>query len=205
MNIELIKKGEQIIKELGNDPGMLKKWMAHYIAELMEQAKSENKKEAESTSDLCAQLIIKLWDLKIKEQVSVIKHQFWDWRNSKNSFAKESYDTIKKALENPEELINIGQEKEVNLLQSLGTIEEWLVEIYSHSVISNKPESNILNETMEAISVLDDYYRDILKNVSKFFPVFSNLSIKDLEKTENLVKAALHSINKARSKLLEQS
>ncbi len=61
---KIIKLGEKIVDELllsdGSDT--ISKWMAHYIAELIERTKNSEGKEKEKYEKECFETILKLWE-----------------------------------------------------------------------------------------------------------------------------------------------
>jgi hypothetical protein len=56
--------GRALVEELGLDPGVdtLSRWMAHYIAELIEDAKTAKVEERPAKLTKCADAILKLWE-----------------------------------------------------------------------------------------------------------------------------------------------
>jgi hypothetical protein len=57
--------GQRLVKELGLDDGVdtLGRWMAHRVAELMQQAEqSETLAEQESAKQECSELILRIWE-----------------------------------------------------------------------------------------------------------------------------------------------
>jgi hypothetical protein len=56
--------GRALVEELGLDPGVdtLSRWMAHYIAELIEDAKIAKVEERPAKLTKCADAILKLWE-----------------------------------------------------------------------------------------------------------------------------------------------
>jgi len=60
---KIIKLGEKIVEELLLNDGVdtLSKWMAHYVAELIEKARYAEGKEREKYEKECFETILKLW------------------------------------------------------------------------------------------------------------------------------------------------
>lgn len=56
--------GRKIVEELKLDPGVdtLSRWMAHHIAELMDEADKAKGDEKKAKQTQCAELILKMWD-----------------------------------------------------------------------------------------------------------------------------------------------
>jgi hypothetical protein len=64
MSKGVLDLGRALVKELSLDPGVdtLSRWMAHYIAELIEGAESAKVKERPAKFAKCADAILKLWE-----------------------------------------------------------------------------------------------------------------------------------------------
>ncbi len=60
----MLDLGRALVEELGLDPGVdtLSRWMAHYIAELIEDAKTAKVEERPAKNSKCADAILKLWE-----------------------------------------------------------------------------------------------------------------------------------------------
>jgi len=56
--------GSALVKELGPDPGVdtLSRWMAHYIAKLIDEAETAKVEDRSAKLTKCADAILKLWD-----------------------------------------------------------------------------------------------------------------------------------------------
>lgn len=63
-SITIIKLGEKLVQELELNAHVdtLARWMAHYIAELIEQVKNTTGEEQEKYQKECADIILKLWN-----------------------------------------------------------------------------------------------------------------------------------------------
>lgn len=64
MQERIIKLGRTLAKELSLDPGVdtLARWMAHYVAEQMELAKSTKGDDKNAAEQRCFETILKLWE-----------------------------------------------------------------------------------------------------------------------------------------------
>ena len=60
----MLDLGRALVEELGLDPGVdtLSRWMAHYIAELIEEAETAKVEERPAKLAKCADAILKLWE-----------------------------------------------------------------------------------------------------------------------------------------------
>lgn len=61
---DVLDLGRTLVSELGLDPGVdtLSRWMAHYIAELIEEAETAKVEERPAKFAKCADAILKLWE-----------------------------------------------------------------------------------------------------------------------------------------------
>lgn len=64
MSKGVLDLGCALVKELDLDPGVdtLSRWMAHYIAELIDEAKTAKVEDRPAKLAMCADAILKLWD-----------------------------------------------------------------------------------------------------------------------------------------------
>lgn len=64
MSKDVLDLGCALVKELNLDPGVdtLSRWMAHYIAELIDEAKTARVEDRQAKLANCADAILKLWD-----------------------------------------------------------------------------------------------------------------------------------------------
>ena len=71
--------GRALVEELGSDRDVdtLSRWMAHYIAELIEAAESANDEDRPAKLDKCANAILKLWEHR--HLLPDGKRPFEDW------------------------------------------------------------------------------------------------------------------------------
>lgn len=83
----MLDLGRALVDELGLDPGVntLSRWMAHYIAKLIEDAETAEGEDRASKLAKCADAILDLW-----------KHSHY-WSNGKRPF--EDLEPIRRALE----------------------------------------------------------------------------------------------------------
>lgn len=83
----ILEIGRALIKELGLDPGddTLSRWMAHYIAELIEGAETATVEDRQEKLAKCAETILSLW-----------KHRY-ELPNGKRPF--EEFEPIYRAIE----------------------------------------------------------------------------------------------------------
>ena len=63
---DVLDLGRALVEELGLDPGVdtLSRWMAHYIAELIEDAETAKIEERPAKFSKCADAILKLWECR---------------------------------------------------------------------------------------------------------------------------------------------
>lgn len=203
MNDDLIKKAKQIIEELGKEhQDSLKEWMAHYIAELMEKALSEDVREAQQAEEECAQIILKLWEMKIQEQIIQVKREVNSWRNQVHEEDAQHYEKLKHALANPENLASSLDAEYGLAIRSLSEVESWLLELFWICGILNDPEQELLDETTQRIAKSEAETRTTCQQIAKIFPDLIDLDLTDQNAADEQIIQALRSVDRLRHALL---
>ncbi len=203
MKKELIEKGEKIIDELNiNNNSSLNKWMAHYIAELIENSKLDQ--ELYVTDKECADLIIQLWDMKIQEQIMELKSKNMDWFNRIYDNKNDEYYKELRAL-----LSNDKHETQGVLigdfgitLTELSSIEVNLVRLFEISKGLNTTEEEVSDEAKQLFQLLESETKMVYQQVIKIFPEFEDISVENLAIVKERVVKALQSIDKVRHQIL---
>lgn len=202
MKDELILKGKQIIEELGGEnESLLRKWMAHYLAELMKKAQSANEEEARTASEQCSKIILELWAQKIDKEVTQLKYRFKRLINS-SSDDEIDYDNLRAALSAPETIIKAGQMNQdaIAILRSLSKLEYQLLHLLAISEAINT-ETEVADESIERFTEIETDAKDIIQDISLAFPAFAELELTDLMAARQQIGSALLSIYRLREML----
>jgi hypothetical protein len=211
VNEELVRKGRQIIEELGSDrPDILSRWMAHYVAELMEKVESGDLDEAETQTSVtqCADLILRLWEIKVQEETNRIQNRFNSWfaRASGAIYPllidddedKHHYENLAKVLAAPESIrAELSAEAGV-IFWSLSDVEHWLIELLWISEALNTPEADSSDDAAQRLFKNERKAEAICSRIARVFPAFADLSLEDLAVTRDQVAEALKSIYQLR-------
>ena len=205
MEEELINKGKQLVAELGKERELSSRWMAHYVAELMGKAGSRDKITSQEAAGLCAELIIKLWEIRIKNRITEIERELQIWfKNRPDYDCNDRHEILKAALDNPE-LIS----KEVNLdtalnLRTLRDVEEDLLQLWLVIEAIAKPDDQKMSEIASNFSKADSEALKINERLTRLFPQFATLSLTDVEKGRSDCLVALQRIDQLRNAVLFQ-
>jgi len=201
----LAKKGRQIVEELGaEDQRLLKKWMAHYVAELMQRSESGNDEEAQSAADRCAELIVKLWEMKLKEQELRLGWKLHHWLGRTDEEGEGYYERLKHALACPEKVKTTEPANVGVTLWSLSELEKSVIEFLWVSEALNAPDSEVLDEALQRLAQSDSMTQMIRQQVAEFFPAFADLSLSDRDGVLEQVTTALRTVDQVRHVLLWQ-
>lgn len=203
MNDDLASKGKLLIQELGEEAELSKKWMAYYIAELMDRAESGDEETRRQASDLCADLIIKLWKIRLKSKIIEVERKLQSRsRNRMRDDTDERYEKLKDALANPE---NIEWPTDVNLplnMNTLRDIESDVIRLLLVAEAIGKPAEYVLDEIARDFNESDAEALKIQRRLAKVFPAFDSLPLTDLEEVRKNAIDALHRIEELRCSLL---
>jgi len=199
MKADLVEKGKQLVKELGGErEPFLRKWMAHYLAELMERTESANEQEAQTAKDKCAKIITKLWEQGIERDVTQLRNKLW--RLIPISSDDIDYNSLRNALANPEQVKKLD-ESTIEIYFSLADVEDWLVRILAISHVISTPEEEIEDESVNRL-MQQENGKQMVKRIAKLFPAFAELEITDLVAVDQQVSVALRAIYQLRLILL---
>lgn len=105
MNDEIIKIGTQILKELDEErPTLLRKWMAAYIAEQMEKARSEDIEIARQAGEECSRVILDLWKIKQAELAIAIERGAQSSLQNIYHWGDADYEVLADAVVHPDKV-----------------------------------------------------------------------------------------------------
>lgn len=205
MEEDLITKGEELVGELGNEQELSSRWMAHYIAELMQKADSGDKETNQDASKLCADLIIKLWELKSKKRIIKVERdlQFW-FKNRPDYDSDDRYERLKAALDNPESIaVEVNVDTALDL-RALRDVEDDLLRLWLVIEAAEKPDDQKMNEIASEFSKSDADVLRINERLSKLFTRFADLSLADVPKLRPEILKALQSVDQLKRAILYQ-
>jgi hypothetical protein len=205
VNEELAAKGQQIIEHLGSSrQDILSKWMAHYVAELMQRAESPgmDERETRAVAAQCADLILKLWESKIQEEIVDIRRGVRNWFIRISGQNDQRYEELRDALANPEKVEgSISGETGVTL-RTLSELENWLLELLWISEALNDPETTASDESVQRFVQVEVETNRIQDRVAEVFPAFAELPLADLTVTRDQVTAAFRMVDRLRHALI---
>jgi hypothetical protein len=206
MTDELIAKGRQLVEELGAEPELSSKWMAHYVAELMERAESGDQESSRQAADLCAELILKLWGVRLQRHIVEVERDLRAWfkRGTFQYNTDERYERLRTALNDPE-----GVTGEVNADMALdwGTLKEVendLLRLWLVAEASDQPDEKLFDEIARKFDESDAEVHGIQKRLTKLFPAMAEISPGDLTKVRECVIDSLRKVDEVQRALLWQ-
>jgi len=202
---ELKQLGQRLVDELSTDrSSTTQKWMAHYIAELMERAEKTNEPDVrEKTQKACSDLILRLWDLE-KEQAK-IRIQGMVYARFDEVYKKRSgVDDLKKIIEHPELVDELEDQSSKDIvLFWLNDIEDDLLRL------------QIIGEAINSIE-RDAAIEELLKEADKFLQIYETtkrylkdiweqveeINIENFDNIQSFVSIQLRKIQDIRNRLL---
>jgi hypothetical protein len=171
----------------------------------MEKSRSNNVEEAEAAAEKCSQIILKLWDQKVKNQIIDIKRKVRDINFMILEDNDDFYQTIRDAVENSEKIKSgeLNIENGINLL-SLSEVENWLIELLWLSEVIINQDAEILDEAVRILVKSEEETQKIRKKVSKVFPGLENIDLPIRDETQEQIKEALRAIDRIRRKIIRE-
>jgi len=128
MNNDIVEKGNKIVQEFGEaHQDTLKKWMAHYIAELMVKASSENVDVAKDASAKCSCLINKLWNSMIRDELKQLHWAFERRLEKISDDIDKNEEFLRNILSEPENFEVESASDAVDVLYCLCSVERYLL------------------------------------------------------------------------------
>jgi polyhydroxyalkanoate synthesis regulator phasin len=206
MTDELIAKGKQLVEELGEEPKLSSRWMAHYVAELMERAESEDGESRQQAAHLCAELIIKLWGVRLQKHIVEVERDLRAWfkRGTFQYNPEERYERLKTALNDLE-----GVTSDVNADMALdwGTlrdVEDDLLQLWLVAEAAGKPDEKQFDEIARKFDKSDAEVYGIQNRLNKVFPAMAEVSLGDLTKVRKCVIDCLRKVTELQHAVLWQ-
>jgi hypothetical protein len=202
--------GQRLVKELGLDDGVdtLGRWMAHRVAELMQQAEqAETQVEKESAKKECSELILRIWErrasLPYGRPLAEVAEFLKKFTSNRPRFDRQRTEPDAKTWDSILPILEALQVREDNVCRdaaiadlSVEAIEkerEWLTE---HPEDLSTEESDTIEWLVERYDQLsgNNYRLDLIPAAN-----FASLSAQERTK---LVHEALSTIETKRKDLL---
>lgn len=206
MNKDLVEKGSKIVEQLSvEDHDILKQWMAHYVAELMEAAKTDDQGKAELAADRCAELILKLWELKATEELVQTSRRIGSLlgqaMGDKEEF-EQHCDELRDALVQPEAATMCMSARTGITLWHLSDLEHSLISLLFVSESLSDSDTERLSEGRRQIVQRETETHEIRQRVARVFPALEKLSLTDQVAVREQVTRALRSVAQLRHRLM---
>ena len=202
---ELKRLGQSIIGEFQTDHSTTtQKWMAHYIAELMQRA--ENSKGTDigaETERLCSELILKLWELEKEQEKIRVQSQFY-MRLDEVDKKKPLFNELKGIIETPELVDDFREQRDRNLiLLWLNHVEDALICLTIFANIIGNIDRNIATEEIlvDANEFLK-HYQITIQNLKDIWPQVEGISANDEAGIQSFVSVQLQRIQYVRKRLI---
>lgn len=204
MTDELIVKGRQLVEELGAEPELSSKWMAHYVAELMERAESGDGESSRQAAELCAELIIKLWGVRLQKRIVEVERDLRVWfkRGTFQYNPEERYERLRAALDDPD---SVAGEVDADTALNWGTlrgVEEDLLQLWLVAEAAGKPGEKQFDEIARKFDQSDAEVHGIQERLAKVFPALAEISPGDLTRVRQCVMDSLRKVDELQHAIL---
>lgn len=203
MKEHLIEKGNKLVKELGGEnESVLRKWMAHYLAELLEKAELDEGRDAQAAGEKCTELIIELWNQDIERQVTQIESKYWYLRTS--AADNVDYEQLQQVLLHPNQIRQRSVDANLSTLKALTQVEDQLFTLLTASEANARTGSEVSEESTDRFAH-DFEEKRAKQEVSKLFPILAELALADLASARQQIAIALHCVYRLRELILFQA
>ncbi len=200
---QLKKRGRAIVDELdlGNDQ-TTEKWMAHYLAELMDRAENAESPELrEGAAEQSANIILTLWEQKI----SKARQGFYGALNASFSHVynqREFAERLKLILEDPEQF-SLSQVviDQIAILLFIDIYEIDLLRLYL--IVNQVKEIQKDEVTEEVISEFQNNEERFIKtkqHLQDIWPDLELIGLTQVAQLEDFITKKLQDLHKIRSR-----
>ncbi len=203
----LKKRGEAIIAELEleNDQ-TTEKWMAHYLAELMQQAENlGNEAEGKKCKQQCADLILVLWDQRKK----LARQAIYSALNSRLNRVDRlpELDKILSTLMNEPDYVNEIKDlpDAVYMLFYMDFYETDLLRLFLIAdVVAMIDKNEAAQEVISEFEDAEEVYRLIKQQLQIVWPELANFSLKDTKSLLGSLQQILLKFRQIRERLTDK-
>lgn len=203
---DLKQLAQKIIDQLNRDrASTTQKWMAHYIAELMHRAETNDDPNIiAETEKLCSEIIIQLWKVDIEWEKLRIQQRFYaELRETYKEYP--AADHFRQIIENPELIEEIEEGiHRYAILIFLNDVENDLLRLRIFGDILGHTERTLLTEeTLDKANEFLHSYQITIQNLKDIWLEVEEISVKDIDSIHSFVYAKFHHIQQLRGKLLQ--
>lgn len=204
MTDELIAKGRQLVEELGAEPELSSRWMAHYVAELMERAESGGGESSRQAEELCAELIIKLWGVRLQKRIVEVEQDLRVWfkRGTFQHNPEERYERLRAALDDPDSVAGEVDADTALDWGALRDVEDDLLQLWLVAEAAGKPGEKQFDEIARKFDQSDAEVHGIQERLAKVFPSLAEISPGDLASVRQCVMDSLRKVDELQQAIL---
>lgn len=190
----LVQRGREIVSSLGSGTSQLDRWMAHYVAELLDRYEREGSDPSSEVAQRCSDVIARLWQIRIRRQVARVQYDLAQW-GKRVERDLERWEQLGQAIrdEGPTDS-EVLTESDAVRLWDLAEMEMLIAEAWqlAHSLQKADPEARSEVETLLG----DPKWRvdGVKKALSAAFPSFEKVDFSNVEAVNAAAVAALNAI-----------
>lgn len=198
-------RGSAIVRELelGADQ-TTEKWMAHYLAELMERTeKAETLDLREQAANQSAEIIVTLWGQKKKK----VRHEYYSALNRAFSevYEKRPFaETLKSVLDDSDQLDTVEEfQDQIGILFYLDFYETDLLRLCLIADVASKMQKDeMTEEVVEEFEKFEDMFISTKRHLQDICPDIAQFSLMSVVQLQSFTRAKLHDFHQVRSRLL---
>lgn len=199
-------RGRSIVSELelGVDQ-TTEKWMAHYLAELMERAENaESAKTREQAASESAHIILTLWEQKKKK----FRHEYYSALNSAFSHVYEKKrpfaEALQSVLDDPEQIDSIEEfPDQLAVLFYIDFYETDLLRLYLIAdVVAKIQNYEMAEEVIREFENAEEMFISTKRHLQDVWPDIESLRLTEVKQLQTFISAKLNAFHQTRSRLL---
>lgn len=195
-------RGSVIVRELelGVDQ-TTEKWMAHFLAELMERTeKAETPELRQQAANQSAEIILTLWEQKKKS----VRHEYYSALNRAFSevYEKRPFaETLKSVLDDSDQLDTIEEfSNQIGILFYLDYYETDLLRLCLIVEVASKMQKDEMTE--EVLEEFEDMFISTKRHLQDIWPDVAQFSLVSVSQLQSFTATKLQDFHQIRSRLL---
>lgn len=200
----LEERARYLIREIGEEPGFLEQWMAHYLAELLERADNEAATPGERSEARVeiARVIPGVWEQRIaREALHVRQRVDWYLRRS-DTLGRDAEHLLAPLLADPEQVEGIEEAKWPEVFRYLHTFTELLTRFGSSVASAESIEGEVTPEAVVTFLRRDGEVQELQAALARVVPAFAALEPTDVELVGALFYQTLLAVTRVQLTLL---
>lgn len=195
-----------LLDELGEGATFLEQWIAHYLAELLEQAtspKSTPRARLAARAEI-ARAVPALWEQQIAREAVQVRQQVDYWLRRTDKLDAEAEQLLTPLLANPESAAVLAESKVPDALRALHALAELATRFLFTTTVAGRIPSQVTGEALDRFLDRDQEQHGLQAALARLVPAYAALDRTDSDAVSDLLLQTLHASTRAQLALLDR-